>query len=243
MAPRFVLSVAALIASQAAAASQPPPPPPPGSGSSAVSRPAAPAELPAKPAPDGPIAVPEGNGAPVITDGQFSPGEWEDARRIAVGNAVTLYVKRWRDVVFIGVRGEGGAGIGPSELGLAAPGGPVLKLHVSAQLFENVLRPTGDEPQPRMGLTTGWYANELRRDEAMLARMQKEGRPPIETMRAASYPSDGIEFAIRRSKLAGERWLLRLWASAMDGDRPGMLTWPAGTTERHTAGWSELSLR
>ena len=224
MKPGFVLPLAALVASQAVAA-QPPPPPPPGTGSVGVSRPAPPAALPAKPAPAGPIAVPEGNGAPVITDGLFSPGEWDDALRISVGNSVSLFVKRWRDVVFIGVRGESASGIGPSELVLSTPGGPVLKLHVSAQLFENVLPPTGDEPPARMGFTSGWYANEQRRDEAQRA-----------------YPSDGIEFAIRRSKLAGDRWLLRLWASAMDGERAGMLTWPAGTAERRTAGWAELTL-
>ena len=30
------------------------------------------------------VAVPEGNGVPVITDGIFSPGEWDDAHRLAL---------------------------------------------------------------------------------------------------------------------------------------------------------------
>ena len=51
------------------------------------------------------IRVPEGNGVPVITDGLFSPGEWDDAHRLALTPSVQLYVKQYRGVVFIGVRG------------------------------------------------------------------------------------------------------------------------------------------
>jgi hypothetical protein len=244
MAPGLVhLLLALAVAAPLAAAPQPPPPPPPpSSGAQSVSPPATPAALVAKPAPTGPLSAPEG-GAPVITDGLFSPGEWDDAMRVPVGRSVGLYVKRWRDVVFIGVRGEGGGAIGPTELGLAVPGGPPLKLHVSAQLGETVLPEAGGEAPFRWGFTSGWYANEQRRDEAAQARMMKEGRTPGEIVRAVSYPSDGIEFAIRRSKLEGDRWRLRLYASATDGDRAGMLTWPPGTEERNTSGWTELRLK
>jgi len=186
------------------------------------------------------VTVPEGDGAPVLTDGIFSPGEWDDALRIALGETVTLHLKEYRGVVFVGVRGQGAAGIGPSELLLAAPGGEIQKLHVSAQLFESVLPAAGAEPPARFGLTTGWYANELRRDMAEAARLEKEGRNPIDIMRATSYPSDGIEFAIRRSKVPGSRWLMRLWASAIVGDKPGMLTYPPNATETSTEGWLEL---
>ena len=187
-----------------------------------------------------PIKIPEGNGVPVIADGIFSPGEWEDALCIPLRDTVTLHVKEYRGVVFIGVRGQGNAGIGPSELFLAVPDGKIHKLHVSAQLSEAVLPASGAEAPTRFGLTTGWYANELRRDMEEAARLGKEGKSPIEIMRATSYPSDGIEFAIRRSKLPGQRWLLRLWASAIIGDKPGMLTYPEAAAERTTEGWLEL---
>jgi hypothetical protein len=109
-----------------------------------------------------PVAVPQGDGAPVLTDGAFTPGEWDDALVIPVaGKDVALHVKEYRGVVFVGVRGT--RGIGPSELSLAGPGGPIRKLHVSYALYEVELPPEGPEPKPRMGLTSGWYANELRR--------------------------------------------------------------------------------
>jgi hypothetical protein len=184
------------------------------------------------------VEVPEGDGAPVITDGLFSPGEWDDALAIPLAETVTLHLKHCRGVVFIGVRGQGG--IGPSDLSLAAPGGEVWRLHVSAQLAESVLPAAGPAPALRFGLTTGWYANELRRDVEEGARLQKEGLDPIAIMRATSYPSDGIEFAIRRAKVPGGRWLLRLWASAMVGDKPGMLAYPPEAAERSTDRWQEL---
>ena len=87
------------------------------------------------------IAVPEGNGVPVITDGIFSPGEWDDAHRLALTPSVQLFVKQYRGVVFIGVRGSGQGGIGPSDLFLATPGGPIHQLHVSAQLGESASPP------------------------------------------------------------------------------------------------------
>jgi hypothetical protein len=193
-----------------------------------------------KPVVSSPVTVPEGNGAPVITDGIFSSGEWDDALQIPISETVTLYIKNYRGVAFIGVRGQGSAGIGPSELFLAIPGSPIQKLHVSAQLSESVLPAAGAEPRARFGLTTDWYANELRRDMEESARLEKEGKSPIEIIRATSYPSDGIEFAVRRTKFPGQRWLMRLWASAIVGDKPGMLTYPPGAAEKTTEGWLEL---
>ncbi len=186
--------------------------------------------------------MPEGNGVPVITDGLFSPGEWDDARRLALTPSVELFFKQYRGVVFIGVRGEGPAGIGPSGLFLAAPGGPIHELHVSAQLGEKVLPATGEAPPFRFGYTSDWYANEQRRDMQEGERLQKEGKNPIEIMIATAYPADGIEFAIRRSKLPGPRWLMRLGASAIESGKPGWLVHPAGTKERATDGWQVLRL-
>jgi hypothetical protein len=186
------------------------------------------------------VAVPEGSGVPVITDGVFSPGEWDDAHRLALTPSVQLLVKQYRGVVFIGVRGSGQWAIGPSALFLAVPGGPVHQLHVSAQLGEIVLPATGDAPPFRFGLTPDWYANEQRRDMEEAERLRKEGKDPIQIMIATAYPADGIEFAIRRSKLPGPRWLMRLEASALEAGKPGMLVHPAGTTARATEGWQAL---
>ena len=188
------------------------------------------------------LSVPQGDGSPVITDGIFSPGEWDDARRVPLSDAVELCLKQYRGVVFVGVHRLGSAKIGPSELCLAEPGGPVLKLHVSAQLGEVVVPAEGDPPPFRFGFTPDWYANELRRDMDEAERLQKQGKSPMEIIAATSYPSEGIEFAIRRSKLPGPRWRTRLGTSVLADGKPGWLVHPAGTTERTTEGWQVLRL-
>jgi hypothetical protein len=195
-----------------------------------------------EPGPKGVFAVPQGNGAPVITDGIFSPDEWSDARAIALNESVTLLLKEFRGVVFIGIRSRENKLLGPSEIMLSAPGGPIVKLHVSAQLYETVLPPGGGETAPRLGLTEDWYANELRRDEQESARLQKEGKSPYEIIQAAYYPCQGLEFAIRRTKLPGDAWRVRFWVTGFFGGRPGLLIWPPDAAERDTSGWLELKL-
>jgi hypothetical protein len=173
-----------------------------------------------------PVVVPTGNGVPVMTDGIFTPGEWDDALLIALGDAFELRVKNYRGVVFIGLRGP--AGIGPADLFLSVPGGPVRQLHRSAQLAEATVPPGGDLPSlGKFGLSPDWYANEQRWDVEEAERLRKDGKTPFEVMRAARYPCDGIEFAIRRSKLEGGRWLLRLEATALlTAGTPAVLTYP-----------------
>jgi hypothetical protein len=196
-----------------------------------------------KAAPPKPVVVPEGNGVPVITDGNFGPGEWDDALRIPLSEAVELNLKQYRGVAFIGVRGLNRAMIGASELSISVPGGPIHLLHVSAQLGEVVLPPSGDAPPFRFGFTPDWYANEQRRDMRESERLEKEGKNPMEVLAATSYPSDGIEFAIRLSKFPGPRWLLRLGASFLAGGKPGWLVYPAAAAERSTEGWLEIRFK
>jgi hypothetical protein len=190
-----------------------------------------------------PVTVPRGDGTPVITDGTFTAGEWDDAFKIVVNDGVTLYLKESRGVVFVGVRGQQLNGIGPSELSLAGSDGVIRKLHRSFALAEVVVPPDGPEPKLRLGFTSDWYANEQRRDDAEFVRLQKEGKDPMSIMQATNYPSDGIEFAIRRSKIPGRVWRLRLWASAFTDGRPGMVAYPLDSAERATDGWLELRLQ
>ena len=62
-------------------------------------------------------------------------------------------------------------------------------------------------------------------------------------MQATNYPSDGIKFAIRRSKGPGQVWRFRLWASASTDGMTGMVTYPPSAAERMTDGWLGLRLQ
>ncbi len=172
------------------------------------------------------LVVPTGNGVPVMTDGIFTPGEWDDALLIPLCETLELRVKEYRGIVFIGLRGP--AGIGPADLFLSVPGGPIRQLHRSAQLAEAIVPPSGGLPALRkFGFSPDWYANELRWDIEEAERQGKAGKMPLEAMSAASYPSDGIEFAIRRSKFPGERWLMRVEGTAfLTPGTPAVLIYP-----------------
>jgi hypothetical protein len=180
------------------------------------------------------VVVPTGNGVPVVTDGVFTPGEWDDALVTALGETLELRVKEYRAVVFIGLRGP--AGIGPADLFVSVPDGPIWQLHRSAQLAEAIVPSSGELPPLRkFGLTPDWYANEQRWDIEEAERLRKAGKTPLEFMRAASYPSDGIEFAIRRSKFPGERWLIRLEGTAFlasDTLTPAVIVYPPDTDQK-----------
>ena len=187
------------------------------------------------------VIVPVGAGAPVITDGTFSPGEWDDATRFSLGAGVQWYLKQYRDVVFIGLRGPARSSLGTTEISLAVPGGPITTLHVSAQLGEIVLPATGDAPPFRGGFTLDWYANEQRNDEPEAQRLMKEGKSRVEAFEATVYPYEGIEFAIRRSKFPGTRWLMRVRTSGLlEGGEWATLVHPPASPERTTDGWQVL---
>ncbi|MCK5651979.1 MAG: hypothetical protein KAJ42_11405, partial [Gemmatimonadetes bacterium] len=48
--------------------------------------------------------VPETDGVPVMIDGVFSEGEWDDALMVDASEAVKLYLKQEKGHLFIGVR-------------------------------------------------------------------------------------------------------------------------------------------
>jgi hypothetical protein len=208
-----------------------------------------------------PVTVPASDGAPVITDGVFTPGEWDDALKIAIADGVTMFLKvapagtavpgrEFREVVFVGVRGA----TGPADLCLAPVGGPILRLHVSCALGQVLVPLTGEGPKLRLGFTTDWYASELRRDEQAFQRMLEEGRSEREARQATTYPLEGLEFAIRRFKVPGRVWMMRLAASGVAANS-GTIIYPPGAApfdpaegapsagrgaERTTDGWLEL---
>jgi hypothetical protein len=190
------------------------------------------------------ITVPQGDGAPVITDGMFTRGEWDDALAIGVEGRLTLSLKEYRGVVFVGLRATSGNDVGPSELSLAVPNGAITKLHVSFSLAQIVLPPSGPEPPMAVGFTTDWYANEFRLTQEERDRLQKEGdKPPADITKPTTYPSEGIEFAIRRSKFPGNVWLMRVWATGIFDRARGTVTYPPAAPERTTAGWLELRFK
>ncbi len=150
---------------------------------------------------------------PVLTDGIFSNGEWEDAVSVHVHESVDLLFKRIEDYIFIGIKCRDF--VGPSiDLYVTDGSGLIHQLHISAQLGERVISPRSEkngEPKFKWGYTKDWYANEVRWDEYKLQHIMKmENKTRIEAFSESAYKFEGVEMQIRQSKFQVSEWLLRL---------------------------------
>lgn len=189
------------------------------------------------------IKVPEGNGKPVLLDGTFSPGEWEDAKKIKIHQNVSLYLKKYRGHVFIGVK------IDPYktsvvDLFISPDEKNIHHLHTSAQICERVINENSgpwDNPSFIYGYSVDWYANEIRWDNGKIQKLMKQGKSKNEAQELSYFKYDGYEFQIKRSKFPSDYWLLRIEVPMIpEWDRP--IVYPSGTVMKSTKGWIGLEL-
>jgi len=188
----------------------------------------------------GTVRVPEGR--PILTDGVFSPGEWDDALAIRVRPDLQLLVKKNAGFVFIGLKYT------PLcrsivDLFISRDGKTITHLHVSAQLGERLLAGPGSADSPPRfvwGATSDWYANEVRWDAGKVEALMKQGMDRYKAQEAATFPYDGFEFQIRQSKFGSDAWLVRI-ESPMPPDWSKII-FPPGTEEASTDGWLKLDL-
>ncbi|MBE0713437.1 MAG: hypothetical protein MUQ25_09345 [Candidatus Aminicenantes bacterium] len=187
------------------------------------------------------VRVPEGNGKPILTDGIFSPGEWDDALKIPIRPNVELLLKKSAGFVFVGIRYIPFT-LSVVDLFISPDGKAIRHLHVSAQLGERLLNDTpgtDDDPEFIWGDTTGWYANEIRWNERKVQAMIKEGKDSGQAQEASLYKYDGFEFQIRQSKFGSNEWLVRLETpTAPNWAKP--VVFPEGTDTVSTRGWLKL---
>jgi hypothetical protein len=196
------------------------------------------------PAGEGPgaVRVPEGNGRPILIDGVFTPGEWDDALAIQVRPDLHLLLKKCAGFVFLGLK------YSPScrsvvDLFISPDGKAVTHLHVSAQLGERRLPAPGSAAGPApfvWGATSDWYANEIRWDAGKVEALMKTGKNRYEAQDVAIYPYDGFEFQIRQSKFGSEAWFIRLETPMPpDGFK---VVYPPDTDPASTEGWLKLEI-
>ncbi len=190
------------------------------------------------------IKVPEGNGQPVLLDGLFSPGEWEDAEKIDIHQNVSLYLKKYRGHVFIGVK------ITPYktsvvDMFISPDGKTIHHLHASAQISERVINENSgpwDNPPFIYGYSVDWSANEIRWDNGKMEELVKKGMDRDKAQEMSFFKYDGFEFQIRLSKFAARQWLFRIEVpTAPDFGKP--IIYPGGTEMKSTKGWLRLELK
>lgn len=189
------------------------------------------------------IRVPEGNGRPVLLDGLFSAGEWEDAEKIAIHQNVSLYLKKYGGHVFIGIK------IDPYktsviDMFISPDGTSIHHLHASAQICERVVNENSgpwDNPPFIYGYSVDWYANEIRWDNRKMQELMKQGKSKNEAQEMSYFKYDGYEFQIKQSKFPSDQWLLRVEVPMTpDFDRP--VIFPSDTAMKFTRGWLKLKL-
>jgi hypothetical protein len=184
------------------------------------------------------LAVPEGNRKPVLLDGIFAPGEWDDALRVPIHERVDLFLKNNSGHLFLGLKYEDALGV-IVDLWMTSDDKTVYQMHSSGQLGEGVLSlPVADEwPETLIGYTKDWDANEIKSDSKKKAEWQAAGRP-AEGYREVLFPSDGKEFQIVLSKFSGRSLKMRL----RSGDPKGLVVYPEKTDLKSTDNWLELVL-
>jgi hypothetical protein len=184
------------------------------------------------------LTVPEGNGKPVLLDGIFAPGEWDDALRVPIRERVDLFLKNNSGHLFLGLKYEDALGV-IVDLWMTSDDKTVYQMHSSGQLGEGVLSlPVADEwPETLIGYTKDWDANEIKSDSKKKAEWQAAGRP-AEGYREVLFPSEGKEFQIVLSKFSGRSLKMRL----RSGDREGLVVYPEKTDLKSTDNWLELLL-
>lgn len=189
------------------------------------------------------ISVPEGDGRPVLLDGLFSPGEWGDAEKIDIHPNVSLYLKKFRGHVFIGVK------ITPYrtsvvDMFISPDGQNIRHLHTSAQIGERIVHDDSgpwDNPSFIWGNSVDWYANEIRWDNGKAQELMKEGKSRGEAQDMTRFKYDGYEFQIKQSKFPSDLWLFRIEVP-MGPDFNGPVIFPAGASMKSTQGWIRLKL-
>jgi len=192
------------------------------------------------------IRVPQGNGRPILTDGIFSPGEWEDALEVDVRPGFHLLLKKSAGFIFLGIKYtklDVYQFHDSVDLFVSPDGKSIHQLHVGAQLGERRLNHTPgleDDPPFDWGYTADWYANEGRWSKLKTDALVKEGRSPEEAQRRSFYKSDGYELQIRQAKFDSNEWLIRLRTyNLTEGTREFV---PKGTDTASTRGWLKLIL-
>lgn len=180
------------------------------------------------------INVPKG-GDPVLIDGRFSADEWRDAKEITFGSSATLYVKQFKNHVFIGVKSAAGT---PRyvDLFLLDSENRIYNLHASMQIGERFLSGnlwTDEKPPWRWGNHTDWIAS-----EAKINSDKNKDLPLAERF----FPYDGTEFQIRRSRFPGKLWRIRIEIRDFAGQLPDIV-FPSDAGRKEIEKWAVLKFR
>ena len=189
------------------------------------------------------VTVPIGSGRPVMTDGMFQPGEWDDASEIKLTDTFGIFIKQYQGHFYFAVDARNL--ISPmANVYFCCDGKDILQLHVSAQLSERMLHVDTLIPQDTVwawGKSDNWYANEYRWDRRLRdSLMRIEGVPLAEVIKLTSMPQQAIEFDFLKSKLIGDSWKFRIEIGS-PSIKGNLHIFPANTKRDKPKSWMTLN--
>jgi hypothetical protein len=182
----------------------------------------------------GTVKIPATMTAEIATDGRIAGPEWSDAKRIDMGEGVSVLIKADTENVAIAVKN---AARGPqyTDLFIADAKGQVWNLHASMNVGERKLEGsawTDAEPAYVWRNNATWFANAVvKKDNA------DEAAPFVKQVKAF----EGQEFLIARSQFPGNAWRLRIEVRDFAGGKPD-LVYPATSDRYDTGGWTTITL-
>lgn len=175
------------------------------------------------------ITVPATVCNPLLIDGQMSAEEWSDAKEITINDNIQMLIKEIKTNVFVGFKFSDRKP-GVVDLFIEIPDGQVIQLHSSMQIGERVLEDTTwtyDSPAWRWGNHVDWIASESKTDPSLSRDLPFDQR---------LYPSDGVEFQIRRSRFSGDLWRMRIEISSFV-DPENVIAYPEKSERKNTSHW------
>jgi len=182
----------------------------------------------------GAVKVPATTTSEIVTDGRIAGAEWSDAKRITMGEGVTVLIKADAENVAIAVKNSPR---GPqfTDLFLTAADGRVWNLHAGMNVGERKLDGmswTDADPAYVWHNNATWTANvvELKANADATAPLAKQVKP-----------YDGQEFLIARSQFPGSTWRLRVEVRDLAHEKPDLI-YPAASDRYDPSGWTSITL-
>jgi len=185
------------------------------------------------------VVVPEGNADPMVIDGFFSKGEWNDAVKIAISENYSLYLKVGSGHLFIGLKSVKPVGMLLTEIYITSNDKEFYNLHSSMALGEGIIPFPADSRKLKFSVNNNvhWEANCCAYDKAEHEKWVAEGEPR-ERYDTIFKKKDGKEYKIDLVKFPGAP--LKIMVGLRDDQ--GAVHFPGDASLENCDRWLELIL-
>lgn len=185
------------------------------------------------------VIIPEGK--PIIVDGMFSKGEWDDALKLLISEDYNLYLKVVSGSLCVGLKSPKPIGMLLTEIYITSNEKEFYNLHSSAALGEGVIPFPSDLKSLKFSVNNNkkWEANCDTFDKVEEEKCNAAGKPnDPEKYDKVFYKKDGKEFKIDLNKFSGTRLKFAMGLRSAKGEAH----FPDNFNFKNWDSWIELVL-